>query len=75
MRPNIKLGANLGLIKIRMKKSTMNTVTKILVKVKSWVKNNTRKDVIAGKSKIPAPALASRSLITGISYPETFSPK
>src|SRR3990172_8726892 len=74
-RPTIMLGANFGLIRIRMVKSIRKAITNTFVIWKFPVSHAFMKAIMAKKNNIPALALTSRSLSTGTAYSSIVSPK
>src|SRR5206468_5309370 len=73
-RPIISVGENLGLIKTRMIRSVRKTIMTYLISKKFPLKRINIKEINMNTNRIPADALISRSLRTGILYPFTSSP-
>jgi hypothetical protein len=70
----MSVGENLGLIKTRIRKSSRNNVIVYLIRIKLPVKRINIKEVYVARNNIPAAALISLSLRTGVSNPCTCSP-
>ena len=73
-RPIINVGENLGFIKTRMRKSVKNKEMTYFTGTKFPLDKISTKEMNTAKNSMPAEALTSRSLRTGILYPSTVSP-